>query len=197
MGAWGALLALGTAAGLDYWLSRRSVAPVLPSPGIQGSEETARQLANFWGQRFSVPPALLMAVWRTESEFDPFALNMTGGDARRGGAWGLGQMTLKTAQGLTSDFPRQAAANWPGFAAFPTGQSLFNINENAAMSAFLLSLGMRQFGERPFDAGVSYKMGMRYVSELLDEGGKIPRDLTPGARQYWGRLKTAAREYAA
>lgn len=52
--------------------------------------------------RHGVEPAMLRAIVRTESNWDPNAVNDTGGDAARGGAYGLGQMTLKTALGLDS-----------------------------------------------------------------------------------------------
>lgn len=46
----------------------------------------------------TVPLALLLALAEHESNFDRCATNQTGGDAARGGAWGLFQVTLKTAE---------------------------------------------------------------------------------------------------
>ena len=45
-----------------------------------------------------VPSSWGLAFARVESSLRPNAVNNTGGDATRGGAWGLFQMTLKTAQ---------------------------------------------------------------------------------------------------
>lgn len=47
-----------------------------------------------------LPPELGAAIVRQESNWDPDATVLTGGDGRRGGAYGLCQMTLKTAGGL-------------------------------------------------------------------------------------------------
>lgn len=41
-----------------------------------------------------------LAIARQESGFRPWARNNIGGDKARGGAWGLFQVTLGTAQGL-------------------------------------------------------------------------------------------------
>lgn len=41
-----------------------------------------------------------LSIAKQESGFRPWARNDIGGDRRRGGAWGLFQMTLETAQGL-------------------------------------------------------------------------------------------------
>lgn len=50
-------------------------------------------------QQFNVDPALIAAIISVESNFSPSAVNNTGGDAARGGSYGLMQMSLKTAQG--------------------------------------------------------------------------------------------------
>jgi soluble lytic murein transglycosylase-like protein len=54
-----------------------------------------------------IDAALVAAICSVESGFNPNAVNNTGGDALRGGAWGLMQVTLKTAQGYgyTGDGP--------------------------------------------------------------------------------------------
>lgn len=48
----------------------------------------------------SLPVNWGLALARQESGIRPWARNNIGGDRRRGGAWGLFQMTLETAQGL-------------------------------------------------------------------------------------------------
>lgn len=198
LGDWARILGVGAILGTDYLLSRGGrVSEIPPRSDITGTEETARQLANQYGRAFKVPPRLLLAVWRIESNFNPFAVNMTGGDARRGGAWGLGQMTLRTARDLDDRFPELARKYWPGFHANPVGESLFNIRENTAMSAFLLSLGFKALGDDAIAAGLSYKMGIGYVANLLAEGGSMPADLTTGGQRYFGRLTEACQVYAA
>lgn len=47
-----------------------------------------------------LPPEWGLAIARQESAFRPTALNMSSGDATRGGSWGLCQMSLLTARGL-------------------------------------------------------------------------------------------------
>lgn len=47
-----------------------------------------------------LPPELGCALARQESNWNPDARNMTGGDLERGGAFGLCQMTLKTGLAL-------------------------------------------------------------------------------------------------
>ena len=44
-----------------------------------------------------VTPREIAAMWLTESAGDPRATNFMSGDGRRGGAWGLGQVTALTA----------------------------------------------------------------------------------------------------
>lgn len=189
-----ARLAIATAlVGAEYVLSARQKAQqVPPRPDIVGVEETARRLANLYGRIFGVPPRLLLSVWRIESAFDPYAVNMTAGDARRGGAWGLGQMTLRTARDLDARFPDLALQYWPKFHADPVGENLLDIRENTAMSALLLSLGLQRFGGDVLAAGVSYKMGIGYVASLPS----FPQDLSVGARRYFGRLIDACQRYA-
>lgn len=62
-----------------------------------------RELAAYIGQRFEragYPASWGVALAWVESRLNPKATNNTGGDAARGGAWGLHQMTLTTARGL-------------------------------------------------------------------------------------------------
>lgn len=51
-------------------------------------------------QNEGLPPEWGLALARQESNFAPQALNMSTGDATRGGSWGLCQMSLTTARGL-------------------------------------------------------------------------------------------------
>jgi len=47
-----------------------------------------------------LPPELGLATAQLESAFNPNAGNITGGDGARGGAFGLGQITVETALAL-------------------------------------------------------------------------------------------------
>lgn len=48
----------------------------------------------------ALPPSWGLAFAEVESNFIPDAVNKTGGDGRRGGSYGLFQMSYRTAQGL-------------------------------------------------------------------------------------------------
>lgn len=49
-------------------------------------------------QAQGLPAALGLAIARIESNFNPVAVNLAAGDKKRGGAYGLCQITYKTAQ---------------------------------------------------------------------------------------------------
>lgn len=51
-------------------------------------------------QELSLPAALGLAIARIESNFNPIAINLGPGDKQRGGAYGLCQMTFRTAKAL-------------------------------------------------------------------------------------------------
>lgn len=57
-------------------------------------------LLSLWAREENLDPAWILATVKVESNFNPDAVNKGPGDGERGGAWGLGQMTLKTARGL-------------------------------------------------------------------------------------------------
>ena len=164
------------------------------SAGFARREDVARGYANLWGPAFGVPPALLMSVWNIESRFQPEAVNMTAGDARRGGAWGMAQVTLQTAKELDAKYPKVARQYWPKFHANPIGENLLDIRENTALSALLLSLGYREFGHF-LQTGVGYKMGRGYVRRKRYANAQFPGELSKGAQKYWGRLTRAAQRY--
>lgn len=48
----------------------------------------------------SLLPTWGLAIAEVESSFNPDATNLTGGDGRRGGSYGLFQLSCRTAQGL-------------------------------------------------------------------------------------------------
>ena len=50
-----------------------------------------------WFARNGVRYRDIAAMWLTESLGDPRAVNLTGEDGAQGGAWGLGQVTARTA----------------------------------------------------------------------------------------------------
>lgn len=94
--------------------------------------------------RHKVDPALVLAIIRQESDFRAPATNKTGGDLARGGAYGLMQMTLKTAIGL-------------GFKGEP--EALLDPQTNLNYGCLLLSqLGKRK-GYNVADVMAAYNSG--------------------------------------
>lgn len=129
-------------------------------------------------ERFSVPPALLYAVIRTESGFDPEAVS---GD----GAEGLMQIMPATY--------RQVRAEMPGYAdmTFRDGTE-----ENIYCGAYYLSGLYQRFGS--WDAAVAaYNAGPGAVEEWLREEGEnaLSHIPYPETERYLLRVKTAAGEY--
>jgi soluble lytic murein transglycosylase-like protein len=62
------------------------------------SRAELEQLVKDAAARAGVPAGVLEAIVDIESSWDPSASNRTGGDEARGGAFGLTQLTLKTAR---------------------------------------------------------------------------------------------------
>ncbi len=60
-------------------------------------------LISQWAATYGLPFSLVKAIVQVESGFDPNAENLTGGDAARGGSYGLMQVSLETAQGYGYD----------------------------------------------------------------------------------------------
>lgn len=88
------LLLLGGVGAVLFLLSRRAAASAPASSDRAQIEQLARAAAASAG----VPPGVMFAIIEIESNWNPSATNLTGGDAARGGAYGLTQMTLATAR---------------------------------------------------------------------------------------------------
>lgn len=58
------------------------------------------KIVAIYAKKYGVSAALIASIIQIESGFNQGAKNLTGGDLERGGAWGLMQMTLKTAKNL-------------------------------------------------------------------------------------------------
>lgn len=69
---------------------------ILLIPIIKAKAESLDVYAK-WGTFFGVSPELLKRIAKHESKLNERATNLTGGDKRRGGAWGLMQVTYSTA----------------------------------------------------------------------------------------------------
>ena len=102
-----------------------------------------RPLAEKYGNAAGVPVDWILATIAQESGGDPQAGNFTGGDAARGGARGLMQMTLRTARGL-------------GFEGDP--DELFDPETNIRLGVMLLKDGLRRHGAMA-DSSCAYNSG--------------------------------------
>ncbi len=88
--------------------------------------------------------AWALAIAATESEFQPDRVNMSRGDKRRGGSYGLCQMSLQTARAL-------APAATPG--------DLLEPAKNAAITAMFVVTLRRRFGNDFSDIVSAYNSG--------------------------------------
>lgn len=104
-------------------------------------------------QRHGVDPDVAEAIGVIESNLDPTAVNNTGNDAARGGAFGATQITLKTA----------AAYGFTG-----TGDDLLNSPETQAeLTATILAANP---SSDPQDAAAWWNAGKRSVDDLPRAG---------------------------
>lgn len=136
----------------------------------------AGQLADKWGKVFGVPSGWIVAIATVESNCDPGRVNLKSpGDVARGGAWGMLQQTLATAQDnirqiRASDFasnPEVVAnlAKWTG-----KGQDLLDADLGVMLGAFQLARLQTRFGNFSEVAG-AYNRGAGGMSTFLVHGG--------------------------
>lgn len=91
-------------------------------------------------------PSWGLAFAYCESNFRPWVVTESGGDGRRGGAWGLFQMTFRTAQGLGF----VGVANKLLDAEFNTQIAAKYIAQHKANYGDLLNVAARYNSGRPF-----------------------------------------------
>ena len=129
-----------------------------------------------WGRKWNIRPRLLRKVAKVESNCNPRATRTVGGDGRRGGAFGLMQVTLATAQDVAERMPVDAAtrANLARFMSDPVG-SLLDPDVNIMFGAFYLSQLKRQLGSEILAVG-AYNRGAKGIREYA-RGGRDPRTL--------------------
>lgn len=191
-----AVAAVGIGAGLLFALalSRRPAkaaeAPSMPkAEPLTDEKKRIVALAAKYAGIFGAPTSLLLAIFQIESAMKPDSVNLKN---PRGGAWGLGQMTLETAKDLTKRFPATAKRYWPKFDG--TGQSLLDIETNIAICAYHLSLLWKRYKDRPgnwLTAGLAWHQGSGNIDKQIAAGkGKVvPSNLPPKGRIYYGWLQ--------
>lgn len=95
----------------------RRKAPAQETTVAKYTRAQLEELARSTAIRYQLDPAILLATVDTESDWHVNAYVGTGGDGARGGAYGLTQMTLLTAQSvdgwLSSDWSRREGGRRP------------------------------------------------------------------------------------
>lgn len=155
------------------------------------AKEKAIALAIKFASVFQVPASLILAVISVQSGYRPTAQNPRN---KRGGAWGLGQVTLTTAQDLTKRLPAIARNWWPQWNG--TGPGLLDPVVNVAMTAYMLSIAWKRYKAAPdgwLIAALSYHQGLGGIARLVKAGGgKLPAKLPPNAtimRERFNRVR--------
>lgn len=121
-------------------------------------------------------PRLMLATIDTENgNWDVQAVNNGPGDAGRGGAWGLCQLTLQTAR----DVDDQNGREWAGVDGARPGESLLNAPLNVTLAAHLL----RELSARAVAAGfvVNTEPHAANVASLYNSG-KLLRNAPASTR---------------
>jgi soluble lytic murein transglycosylase-like protein len=136
-----------------------------------------------WALIWQVPALLVLIVGAIESRFHPLDVNDTDPRAvKRGGAWGMFQITLATARDLlsrVSDFHQYAASRrWDG-----SGPSLLDPGLNTMLASWYLASLWHEFGDYP-EALAAYHQGPQKVRDMLAAGRAIPDQLPPKGRAY-------------
>lgn len=131
-------------------------------------------LAVRTAQDVGIDPAILLGIIKIESNWNPNATNLVGTDASRGGAYGLVQMTLRTARGFDPDV---------------TGEQLLDPATNLRFAGLLLAEIRQRFGADWRDVAAAWNSGKafdyapevtryKYVPKVLAAANAYATDLT-------------------
>lgn len=176
LGIGGILLGLGLLAALVF-LPGTAEAKRMPTKKGPRDEPGIRRAADKWAPVFGIPSDWIVAISKIETGFYPGAVNLTGGDLKRGGAWGPMQVTLETAKGIAARLRARAGAEpiiaegigrWRG-----TGAELGDPDLGVMFGAELLGYLAKQFGQRFDLVSAAYNRGAGAVRKMIAEG-KLP-----------------------
>lgn len=117
---------------------------------------------------YNLPPALGLAIAWVESSFNPHAVKLTAGDGKRGGAFGMCQMTLKTAKSIDPE---------------ATASELIDTAYNAKLAADLISRNARAYARIP---GASEPMSDMWVKDMASmyNSGRILKKAPVSTQAY-------------
>jgi soluble lytic murein transglycosylase-like protein len=127
-----------------------------------------------WARAWNVPAPVIRGIIRTESRGNRKAKRLKGGDLRRGGAWGLMQMTLSTAGDLVGKLRKLGRSDvdatlrrWDG-----TGPSLFSADLNILLGTYKLAADKAALDEGWPAAVLAYNRGRQGARDALEAGRK-------------------------
>lgn len=149
-------------------------------------------LAVKWANTFGAPPSLLVALMAIESSYNPRAKNTNDRAMQGGGAWGLTQLLLTSAEDETKRYPADAKKHWPQWDG--TGEGLLDANTHLAIAAHKLARNWARYRDREnrwLTAGVSWHQGTGNVDKQIERGGGRvnPSNLPTFGKEYWNRLE--------
>lgn len=153
---------LGAAVVAFILWSRRGAAAKPGEPLFDAAVRTARNAG--------VDPAIFLGIIEVESGWNPRATNLSGPDAARGGAFGLTQMTLRTARAFEPSI---------------TGDELLDPNTNLRIAGLLLAENARRGSPMWPDVAAMWNSGRRF-----DEAPEVTR------YKYVPKVLAAANRYA-
>lgn len=132
--------------------------------------ERAKRLLGDAFEKVGLPREWGVAIGIVESNLNSTATNLTGPDGARGGAWGLTQITEKTARGIGYNGPMRALIENPALAA--------------DLSAKLASQGKPKTID---DLGAWWNAG-RFTAAALSDDHITKRDYIPKLRAALARV---------
>lgn len=160
------------------------------TPGKLTKELAA--LATKWANTFGAPPSLLIALMGIETNYRPELVNRNERAMKGGGAWGLTQLLLTSAQDLTKRYPAIAKKYWPQWDG--TGKGLLDPNTHLAIAAFKLSNNWKRYKAKPnnwLTTGIAWHQGTGNIDKQIKAGNGrlIPAKLPPFGKEYYSRLE--------
>lgn len=129
-------------------------------------------LSAKYARLFGVPLSLLLATTYAQSNNRPNAKR----ENKRGGAWGLGQVTVATATDIWPKVQAKTGLSWDG-----SGEGLLDPTLNLAFTAYYLSLWYARYKSnrlRWLLSAYAYVLGPGRVRKVLPkDSGSLPKPL--------------------
>ena len=173
---------IGVGALAAFGLKRARAAPATAEPKklapvkkVTKPTVTRVALAAKFSKAFGVPTSLVLAAMAALSGNKADAFH----DNKRGGSWGLGQMTLATAKEIWPRAKAKIGKTWDG-----TGKGLLDPTINVGLTAYMLSLGWKRYAKNAkgwFLALCYYGLGPGRTQQLIPtpSTSKLPSPMPP------------------